>query len=245
MQCLAYLSHMICAQDKCESSIFHSFSREMFCIAALVLFLPILQAETFEVEDIIIRPTKVPEKCHNKIQETRRSLMVKVKYDLFLLNGALVHSVDELHFKYGSKSVMPGLNEGIFGMCEGEERFLSIPSAKAYGQRGLENKVPPNENVILKIELLEVLEHGFTTAEKDFQDADLDGNLFISPEEFQEFHNRALEEMRQGMESQSIPDIQEILQRFQGENALKFESEDVNEDGFIDFSEFTRQHFEL
>ena len=51
--------------------------------------------------------------------------------------------------------------------------------------------------------------------------------------------------MRQGMESQSIPDIQEILQRFQGENALKFESEDVNEDGFIDFSEFTRQHFEL
>ena len=87
MQCLAYLSHMICAQDKCESSIFHSFSREMFCIAALVLFLPILKAETSEVEDIIIRPTKVPEKCHNKIQETRRSLVVKVKCDLFLLNG--------------------------------------------------------------------------------------------------------------------------------------------------------------
>ena len=73
----------------------------MFYIAFVLFLMPVLKAETFE--DIIIRPTKVPEKCHNKIQETRRHLMAIVKYDLFLLNGALVHSVDELHFKYGSK----------------------------------------------------------------------------------------------------------------------------------------------
>ena len=218
----------------------------MFQFVAIILLLPTLLLAASNIEDIIINSTKIPEKCHNRIRDTPRHQMVKVKYDLFLAtNGALVHSVDELHFKYGSKSVLPGLNEGIFGMCPGEERFLSLPAAKAYGPQGLDNIVPPNENVILKIKLLQVLEHGITTAEEDFQDADTDKNLFISPEEFREFHDRVLNEMREAMESDGIVETQDILQRFQGENAPQFELEDVNQDGYIDFSEFTRQHSEL
>ena len=132
----------------------------MFQFVAIIFLLPTLLLSS-HIEDIIINSTKIHEKCHNRIRDTSRHQMVKLKYDLFLAtNGALVHSVDELHFKYGSKSVLPGLNEGIFGMCPGEERFLSLPAAKAYGPLGLDNIVPPNENVILKIELLQVLEHG-------------------------------------------------------------------------------------
>ena len=51
--------------------------------------------------------------------------------------------------------------------------------------------------------------------------------------------------MRDAMESDGIVETQDILQRFQGENAPQLELKDVNQDGYNDLSEFTRQHSEL
>ena len=145
-----------------------------------------------DIDDVIIRPTNVPDKCHNKVKNSAKDLYVTVSYELFLQNGQKVDSVEELHFKYGSKSVIQGITEGIYGMCEQEERFLNIPASKAYGVTGLENKVPPNENVIFNIKLLSLVEQTFTTAEEDFQDADINGDYRVSPEEFSAFHTRVV-----------------------------------------------------
>ena len=41
----------------------------------------------------------------------------------------------EFHVGDGKKKVMPALNQGVEGMCEGEERTLYIPPNQGYGYR--------------------------------------------------------------------------------------------------------------
>ena len=74
-------------------------------LAVFLVFLFVVKANG-DIQDVIIRPTKVPDKCHTKIKESARDLYISVSYELFLPNGQKVDSVEELHFKYGSKSVI-------------------------------------------------------------------------------------------------------------------------------------------
>lgn len=58
----------------------------------------------------------------------------------------------------GDGTVIPGVDIGLLGMCEGEKRVMYIPSSLAFGSKGSEVfGVPPNANLRYDVELLNVL----------------------------------------------------------------------------------------
>jgi len=65
-------------------------------------------------------------------------------------------SGEPLVFTLGRNSVVRGWNRGLQGMKVGGKRWLGIPPALGYGERGLKGKVPPNSILWFDIELLNV-----------------------------------------------------------------------------------------
>jgi FKBP-type peptidyl-prolyl cis-trans isomerase FkpA len=59
-------------------------------------------------------------------------------------------------FVIGTDKVMQGWNEGIVGMRSGGNRLLRIPPELGYGQKAVDDLVPPNAHLIFVIELLEL-----------------------------------------------------------------------------------------
>jgi FKBP-type peptidyl-prolyl cis-trans isomerase len=59
-----------------------------------------------------------------------------------------------IEFRLGRHKVIEGWEEGISGMRVGGKRTLVIPSALAYGKRGMGAIVLPNQNLIFEVELV-------------------------------------------------------------------------------------------
>ncbi|MFP4363645.1 MAG: peptidylprolyl isomerase [Spirochaetia bacterium] len=57
-------------------------------------------------------------------------------------------------FELGGGQVVPGFEQGIAGMQEGEVRTIIIPPELAYGSRGAGGVIPPNAFIIFEIELV-------------------------------------------------------------------------------------------
>jgi peptidylprolyl isomerase len=63
---------------------------------------------------------------------------VKIHYSGFLMDGTIFDSSLEgepFEFTLGDGTVIPGFEDGVVGMEEGEEKTLAIPPARAYGDR--------------------------------------------------------------------------------------------------------------
>lgn len=61
---------------------------------------------------------------------------VKLIYTICLQNGTRfrpLHAGDTLEFTIGSGTVLPGFEQAVLGMVEGETRKAVVPSADAYG----------------------------------------------------------------------------------------------------------------
>lgn len=57
----------------------------------------------------------------------------------------------------GAGRVIRGWDEGLIGLKEGGKRQLVIPAAKAYGNRQMGDKIPPNSTLVFDIELIKIL----------------------------------------------------------------------------------------
>jgi len=56
----------------------------------------------------------------------------------------------------GIGRIIPGLDEALLDMTAGEKRTVIIPPELAYGERGIDNAIPPNSFVVFEIELLKI-----------------------------------------------------------------------------------------
>lgn len=85
---------------------------------------------------------------------------VRVDYTGKLVDGSVFDSSKDrepIEFPIGRGNVIPGWDEGIMLLHEGEKATLAIPSELAYGPRG-KGPIPPNSPLIFEVELIEVVE---------------------------------------------------------------------------------------
>ncbi len=86
--------------------------------------------------------------------------VVKVLFTEWLENGKEIDgspSADKpTTFTLGAGQVIQGWEDGLEGMKAGGKRQIHVPAELAYGTAGVFGLVPPNSNLVLDVELLEV-----------------------------------------------------------------------------------------
>ena len=93
--------------------------------------------------------------------KAKKGDLVSVHYRGMLLNGSVFDSSFErdqpIEFTLGMGQVIPGWDEGISLLKEGESAKLVIPSKLAYGEIGAGNGlIPPNSVLVFEVELIEI-----------------------------------------------------------------------------------------
>ncbi|CAA6825753.1 MAG: Peptidyl-prolyl cis-trans isomerase [uncultured Sulfurovum sp.] len=90
--------------------------------------------------------------------EPNHTFLVTVHYTMWLKNGVKIESTHDrdkpFQFKLGVNQVIKGWDEGMVGMEVGGVRQLDVPSKLAYGRRGWGGVIPPNSDLLFKIEYL-------------------------------------------------------------------------------------------
>jgi FKBP-type peptidyl-prolyl cis-trans isomerase len=65
------------------------------------------------------------------------------------------HPRGSFNFWVGEGQVLPGLDEGLLGMAEGEVRVITVPPALGYGMDAKPN-IPRNSTLVFEVEMLDV-----------------------------------------------------------------------------------------
>ncbi len=86
---------------------------------------------------------------------------VRMHYTAWLEDGTRIDSSldagEPLAFELGSDQVFEGWNEAVALMQVGDKWQIIIPSELALGEEGAGNVIPPDSNLIMQLELLEIL----------------------------------------------------------------------------------------
>lgn len=120
-----------------------------------------------QLEELSKRMEKTASGLFYKITQTNaegkapsKGSMVAVHYAGRLVNGTEFDNSfkrgEPIEFPVGTGRVIPGWDEGIMLLKEGEKATLLIPSELAYGARGAGGVIPPNAWLIFDVELVKV-----------------------------------------------------------------------------------------
>merc|ERR1719270_2712620 len=86
---------------------------------------------------------------------------VTVHYGGFLQDGKKFDSSFDRQqpftFTIGVGQVIPGWDQGLLGVCAGEERHLVVPSPLAYGDRGAGDVIPPGAILLFDVVVVDVI----------------------------------------------------------------------------------------
>lgn len=89
-----------------------------------------------------------------------RGQLVTVHYEGRFLEGEKIFDTSATHpegpfnFRISVGAVIPGWDEGIIDMKQGEKRTLIIPYWLAYGEKGITGRIPRHATLVFDIELL-------------------------------------------------------------------------------------------
>jgi peptidylprolyl isomerase len=85
---------------------------------------------------------------------------VAVRYKGMFLSGEVFDSSDlhggPMELQAGVQQVIPGWDETLLDMRQGERRLVVIPPELAYGDRGAGNVIPPNTFLVFEMELIQI-----------------------------------------------------------------------------------------
>lgn len=104
-----------------------------------------------QITELIIEDTVVGDGA-----ECPPNATVKVHYKGMLMDGTVFDSSYDRgeSINFPLNNLIQGWQEGIPGMKIGGKRKLTIPYAKAYGERGAPGAIPPRADLVFEIELL-------------------------------------------------------------------------------------------
>jgi len=109
-------------------------------------------------------------KASKKAQEGDK---VTVHYGGFLQDGKKFDSsfdrAQPFTFTMGVGQVIPGWDQGLLGVCTGEERHLVVPAPLAYGDRGAGDVIPPGATLLFDIVIVEVERAGDNNKEEELR----------------------------------------------------------------------------
>lgn len=121
------------------------------------------QAEE-ELKSIVAGFQKTDSGLYYKILEkgsgakAQKGEKVSVHYEGQLINGTVFDSSfkrnEPIDFNVGTGQVIPGWDEGILLLEEGDKARFVIPSHLAYGSRGAGGVIPPNATLIFDVQLV-------------------------------------------------------------------------------------------
>jgi len=98
-------------------------------------------------------------KCKEN-QKAHEGDKVTVHYGGFLQDGTKFDSSFDrsqpFTFTMGVGQVIPGWDQGLLGVCAGEERHLVVPATLAYGDRGAGDVIPPGAILLFDIVIVNV-----------------------------------------------------------------------------------------
>jgi FKBP-type peptidyl-prolyl cis-trans isomerase len=91
--------------------------------------------------------------------EAKKGDKLKLHFVGTLIDGGVFDSSrargQPFSFWVGEGQVVPGLDQGLLGMREGEVRRITLPPALGYGLEA-KPKIPPNSTLVFEVELLDV-----------------------------------------------------------------------------------------
>lgn len=124
----------------------------------LSIFAAIVAAGSLKELEIGITKKIPAEECHVKAKPGHT---VDVHYTGYLRDNLKQFDSSytrgtPISFKVGSGQVIKGWDQGLLGMCIGEERKIQIPSRLAYGARGIPGVIPQNADMIFDVKLVDI-----------------------------------------------------------------------------------------
>ena len=122
--------------------------------------------------------------------EVKNGDTVKVHYQGTLDDGTVFdssHEREPLSFTVGQGEIIPGFENAVQGMEQGESKSVSIPPEEAYGQRQEENllqvnqtdipeEINPEEGMVLQVKTQDGQSRNVTVSEVSEETVTLDGN---------------------------------------------------------------------
>jgi len=95
--------------------------------------------------------------------QVKEGTLIRAHYVVRLPNGDVVVNTrsagdGEPHiWRVGTEAIIPGMNKAVIGMRMGGVRKATLPPRAAYGRMGYADKIPPDTDLIVYIELVSIL----------------------------------------------------------------------------------------
>merc|ERR1712154_714347 len=116
-------------------------------------------------------------------------------------------------FTMGVGQVIPGWDQGLLGVCAGEERHLVVPAPLAYGDRGAGDVIPPGATLLFDIVIVDVERADSRQEEEQRRKQEEEAKRKKKEEEEEQRKRKAEEEERRRREEEERRKAEEEEQR--------------------------------
>uniref|UniRef100_A0A4W5R3Y0 peptidylprolyl isomerase n=1 Tax=Hucho hucho TaxID=62062 RepID=A0A4W5R3Y0_9TELE len=117
------------------------------------------EAEQNVVEELLVETLVNPETC-SIMSEMGDTLQIHYTGKL-LADGKVIDSSlsrDPLVVVLGKRTIIPGLEQSLLGVCEGQKIRTTIPPHLAYGKRGYPPTIPADAALEFEVEVMSLIQ---------------------------------------------------------------------------------------